>query len=118
MVPRAHCGSLLFAAAHKKFFGCVICMAAIIHKLCSLLSKARISERAAMSEERSRQGIWRAYVADKSAELFHSEYSVLAGLADASDILTEVLNVVGRPELFCLEPLQTLFDLVISTFTG
>lgn len=42
-------------------------------------------------------------------------YVVPTGFADASEIPAEVMIVFGRPASFSVEPLQTKFDLVMST---
>lgn len=38
------------------------------------------------------------------------------GFADALELPTDMLNVLEWPALFSMEPLQTIFDLLISTF--
>lgn len=55
------------------------------------------------------------YFAGKTAELFHRAYAVLDGFEDASRILTDMLNVLERPPLFLVEPLQKKFNVFIST---
>lgn len=42
---------------------------------------------------------------------------MIAEFSDASYAPTGVLNVLGHPALFLEEPLQTMFGLVMSTFS-
>lgn len=52
------------------------------------------------------------------AELFHREYTVLYRIAELSGISESVLNTL-RPSVSCSEEsLQTMFDLLMSTFLG
>lgn len=54
----------------------------------------------------------------KTAELYHCGYVVRDRFANVLKITTDVLNALERPEAFLVEPLQTMFDLVIYTFPG
>lgn len=43
---------------------------------------------------------------------------MLDGIADASKLPTEVLNILQRPASFLKEPTQTMFDLVMCAVPG
>lgn len=58
------------------------------------------------------------YILLERDQLLHRELTVLEELADASKLLTNFLNALGRPVSYSMEPLHTLFHLVMSTFTG
>lgn len=108
----------VFTVPDLKHRGSVVCMVTNTSELCSHLPKAQESKLAAIVEWKSRQGIRRTYLARKKAALLHRGYAVLDGLSNASKIATKVLYVLERPASFMLEPLQTLFDLVLSFFPG
>lgn len=46
----------------------------------------------------------------------HRVFAGIDGLVDASGISTEVLDPLERPASILVEPLQTMFDLVVSIF--
>lgn len=48
--------------------------------------------------------------------LFYCGYTMHDGFEDVLKIPTDVLSLVRWPALFSLDPIQTLFDLVRSTF--
>lgn len=54
----------------------------------------------------------------RRAELFHCRYAVLEGFATASEVRTEMQNVLRWPASFLVEPSETMFDLVMSLFRG
>lgn len=66
-----------------KLLPSIVCIAAAVNKLRSLLSEAQTWELTVMIEDKSRHGIWRTYFAGKRGELFHRRYVVLGGLVDA-----------------------------------
>lgn len=57
-------------------------------------TEAQISRIAGIAEKKIRKGIWRTYLTVNRSELSHSGYAAPNGLADASGIATEVLNVL------------------------
>lgn len=50
--------------------------------------------------------------------MFQHGYAVRQGLADASKTPTVVLKLLKRPAMLYVERLQTVFDVVMSTFFG
>lgn len=68
-----------------------------------------------MAEEKNKLDIWIKYFSATRAELSYRGYAVLYRSADASEIPTEVLNVLWSPALFSVAPLQTTLNLVTST---
>lgn len=54
----------------------------------------------------------------KRADLFHHRYGVLDELADSSKVPTKVLHVLGQPAMFSVVQSHTMFDPVMSTFSG
>lgn len=92
-------------AADLKFFGSIVGMVAGISGLHLLLPEAEILRKSALSENKSTLGLWKTSFAGKRAALFHLEYVMLHGFADASKLPAEVLNVLERPPSFSVEPL-------------
>lgn len=97
MIQKDLCTSAFCNAADGKFFGNVIYIVATLSWLRSFLPKPRFLKPAAIPEEESRQNFRKTYFAGEEADLFHCEYTVLGGFADASKFQTKVLNVLERP---------------------
>lgn len=107
---------VFFTEADAKFFGSLACVLATLSKLCLILSEAQNLKLVAIAGKISVQGIWITYFTGRRAKLFYHGYGVLDGFADATKILTEVLNELERPASHPVDPLQKMFDLVMSPF--
>lgn len=79
-------------------------------------TKAWISKLILQINENHMKDIRKTYFSEVKTELFHRKYAVLYGFAVTSLIPTIVSNALSWPVTFSVEPLQTLFCLVMSTF--
>lgn len=110
--------SMFYNTTNSAYLRTVASVFAAVSELRTFLPKARNLKPTAIVAVNSRQSICRMDFAGERAELFHRLYKVLDGLADASKLATKLLNVLERSESFLLNPLQTLFYLVMLTFPG
>lgn len=101
-----------------EYIDSVVCSVATVSKLRLRLPNAQTLNLAAIFGKKSKKGIWRTYFARKRVELVHSAFAVLDGFADDFKIPSEVLNVLERPAPFLVGPWPTMFDRVVSTFSG
>lgn len=118
MILKVHSASMSFTAAHEIYLGSLFCIVAKLFEFRLLLRKAHNRRLALVAEAKRRHGIWKAYFSGKRAGLFQYGYAVLDGNVDASKISTEVFNALERSPSFSVEPMQTMFDLLMATFPG
>lgn len=118
MILTDYRGSPLFAAAVTRFPHSVVFIVATLSELYTVLFEAEILELPAIAAKKGTEVIWKAYFAGRRADLLLCGYAVLDGFAESSKVPAEVFNVLEQPPYFSVEPLQTVFDLVISNGLG
>lgn len=118
MLPKNQGASVLFTKIDVKYLCSIVCMVVILSKRRLFRPEARCLRLAALTEEKTKQVIWRTYYTGKTAELFHRGCVVLYRSADDFKIRTEVLNVLEWTPSFFVKPLQTMLDLMMRTFLG
>lgn len=77
-----------------------------------------IFEASFLIEENVRRPISRRYFSMKKAELLDRGYTVFELFADSSRLSSSVLNVLEHLASIVVEPLQTMFRLIMSMFPG
>lgn len=116
IIPKDRCASFFSPATDLKFLCRVVCMASTLSELTLLLHESQNVESTALVKNNAWYGFWIAYFARKRAELFHCKYTELVGFADALEISINVLNAMGRPISFLVEPLQRMLDLMLCRY--
>lgn len=86
-----------------------------ISELFRLLSVSQNLERARLLKKMVDHDTWRRYSDRRRAELWHCGYPALVASANVPRLSGNLLNALGRQDFILVEPIETLFNLVIST---
>lgn len=116
MTPRDHGASVFSNWSDVRFVCNVACFFVILYKICSLLPAAQILGLSFLDKMKNDYCACRTYLSGKRVERFHLLCLILNAFSDSPGILTKVLNILGRPSLFSVEPSQSIFDPELFTF--
>lgn len=118
MIPKVQPAIVLFSAGEVKPLRSVAPVVATHTRNPPRIFKSQSLKATRLVKENIRHGIWRTCFARKRAGLFHCGNTLLDGLADASKLISSLLNMVKRSPTLSVKLIQMMLDLVMSISPG